>query len=375
MTRKRHHLWQTTGAQEEAKSVMITFLQQLINGISQGSAYALIALGYTMVYGVLRLINFAHADVYMFGAFMGYYMANSRLFQQYMGTSLFGAMVVMLVAMALSAILGILIERFAYRPGRTDTPFTLAFWLGITGAALGDLLGHSWFSTLAGAVAGLVIGVVVERLGFRPVRQESRLALLILAIGVSLFLENGGQLVFGADPKFFPEIIPSTSFNVGALNLDTQKLIVLGVSVVLMVLLNVVVNYTRTGKAMRAVSYNLDTAKLMGINTDRIIAVTFAVGSALAAAGGILVSLLYPKIDPLMGVMPGLKAFVAAVLGGIGNITGAMAGGLVLGLAEVMAVGYGSSTYRDAIAFIVLVLILLFKPEGFMGKKVRRASV
>ena len=347
---------------------MITFLQQLINGISQGSAYALIALGYTMVYGVLRLINFAHADVYMFGAFMGYYMANSRLFQEYMGTSLFSALVVMLVAMALSAILGILIERFAYRPGRTDTPFTLAFWLGIFGAALGDLLGHSWISTLAGAVSGLVIGVVVERLGFRPVRQDSRLALLIVAIGVSLFLENSGQLVFGADPKFFPEILPSTSLNVGALNLDTQKLIVLGVSVVLMVLLNIVVNYTKTGKAMRAVSYNLDAAKLMGINTDRIIAVTFAVGSALAAAGGILVSLVYPKIDPLMGVMPGLKAFVAAVLGGIGNITGAMAGGLVLGLAEVMAVGYGSSTYRDAIAFIVLVLILLLKPEGIMGK-------
>jgi branched-chain amino acid transport system permease protein len=208
----------------------------------------------------------------------------------------------------------------------------------------------------------------VERLGLRPVRQDSRLALLIVAIGVSLFLENGGQLVFGADPKFFPEIIPSASLDVGALNLDTQKLIVLGVSVLLMVLLNIVVNYTKTGKAMRAVSYNLDAAKLMGINTDRIIAVTFAVGSALAAAGGILVSLLYPRVDPLMGVMPGLKAFVAAVLGGIANITGAMVGGLVLGLAEVMAVGYGSSTYRDAIAFIVLVLILLFKPEGIMGK-------
>ena len=181
-------------------------------------------------------------------------------------------------------------------------------------------------------------------------------------------MENGGQLVFGADPKFFPEIIPSASLDVGGLNLDTQKLIVLGVSLVLMVLLNVVVNYTKTGKAMRAVSYNLDAAKLMGINTDRIIALTFAFGSALAAAGGILVSLLYPKIDPLMGVMPGLKAFVAAVLGGIGNITGAMVGGLILGFAEVMAVGYGSSTYRDAIAFVVLVLILLFKPGGIMGK-------
>jgi len=145
-------------------------------------------------------------------------------------------------------------------------------------------------------------------------------------------------------------------------------LIVLGVAVVLMVLLNVIVNYTKTGKAMRAVSFNLEAAKLMGINTDRIIAFTFALGSALAAAGGILVSLLYPKIDPLMGIMPGLKAFVAAVLGGIGNITGAMLGGLILGMAEVMAVGYGESTYRDAIAFIILVLILLLKPTGIMGK-------
>jgi branched-chain amino acid transport system permease protein len=185
---------------------------------------------------------------------------------------------------------------------------------------------------------------------------------------VSLFLENGGQQVFGADPKFFPQIITTRLLMIGPLRIDSQKLIVLGVSIVLMILLNVVVNYTKTGKAMRAVSFNLDAAKLMGINTDRIIAFTFALGSALAGAGGILVSLLYPKIDPLMGVMPGLKAFVAAVLGGIGNITGAMLGGLILGMAEVMAVGYGESTYRDAIAFIILVLILLLKPTGIMGK-------
>ena len=347
---------------------MVTFLQQLINGISQGSAYALIALGYTMVYGVLGLINFAHSDVYMFGAFMGYYIANSRVVQEHLGESMLAAIVVMLLAMALSAGLGVLIERFAYRPGRTRTRFTLAFWLGILGAVFGDLLAGSWIGVLAGTAVGIVVGVVVELAGIHPVRQESRLALLIIAIGVSLFLENGGQLVFGADPKFFPEIIPSRSLDVGGLSLDSQKIIVLAVSIILMVLLNLLVHYTKTGKAMRAVSYNLDAAKLMGINTDRIIALTFAVGSALAAAGGILVSLLYPKIDPLMGVMPGLKAFVAAVLGGIGNITGAMVGGLILGFAEVMAVGYGSSTYRDAIAFVVLVLILLLRPGGIMGK-------
>jgi branched-chain amino acid transport system permease protein len=304
----------------------------------------------------------------MFGAFMGYYIANNRAVQGMFGTSLFAAVIVMVLSMALSAGLGMLIERFAYRPGRTNTRYTSAFWLGIVGAMFGSLLLHSTAGLLIGAAAGIVVGIAAEFAGFRPVRQESRLALLIIAIGVSLFLENGGQIAFGADPKFFPEIIPSTSINLGSLSLDTAKLIVLGVALALMVLLNVVVNYTKTGKAMRAVSFNLNAAKLMGINTDRIIALTFAIGSALAAAGGILVSLLYPKIDPLMGVMPGLKAFVAAVLGGIGNITGAMIGGLILGLAEVMAVGYGSSTYRDAIAFIILVLILLFRPGGIMGK-------
>jgi branched-chain amino acid transport system permease protein len=347
---------------------METFLQQLVNGISQGSAYALIALGYTMVYGVLRLINFAHSDVYMFGAFMGYYIANNSWMKTNLGDSAITAVVVLLGSMALSAGLGIVIERFAYRPGRGPSRFVLAFWLGIVGAAAGQLLSAAPLATGAGAVAGILIGLALERLGVRPAKENSRLALLIIAIGVSLFLENGGQQVFGADPKFFPQIISTTLLDVGPLKIDSQKLIVLGVAILLMVLLNLIVNYTKTGKAMRAVSFNLDAAKLMGINTDRIIAFTFALGSALAAAGGILVSLLYPKIDPLMGVMPGLKAFVAAVLGGIGNITGAMIGGLVLGMAEVMAVGYGESTYRDAIAFVILVLILLLKPTGIMGK-------
>jgi branched-chain amino acid transport system permease protein len=347
---------------------METFLQQLINGISQGSAYALIALGYTMVYGVLRLINFAHSDVYMFGAFMGYYLANNQWIQSSLGTSSLSAILIMLGAMALSAGLGILIERFAYRPGRGSSRYALPFWLGIVGAGFGQLMRGTVPSIVVGAAAGIVAGFLLEKAGIRPVRQNSHLALLIIAIGVSLFLENGGQLVFGADPKFFPQIIPTTLFDVGNLKLDSQRIIVLGVSIVLMVLLNVVVNYTKTGKAMRAVSFNLDAAKLMGINTDRIIAFTFALGSALAGAGGILVSLMYPRIDPLMGVMPGLKAFVAAVLGGIGNITGAMLGGLILGMAEVMAVGYGQSTYRDAIAFVILVLILLLKPTGIMGK-------
>jgi branched-chain amino acid transport system permease protein len=347
---------------------METFLQQLVNGISQGSAYALIALGYTMVYGVLRLINFAHSDVYMFGAFMGYYIANNSWVKTHLGDSALTAILVLLGSMVLSAGLGILIERFAYRPGRGASRYAMAFWLGIAGAAAGQLAGGSVIAIVIGAAAGVAVGFGLERLGLRAAKENSRLALLIIAIGVSLFLENGGQQVFGADPKFFPQIIPTKLLDVGPLKIDSQKLIVLGVAILLMVLLNLVVNYTKTGKAMRAVSFNIDAAKLMGINTDRIIAFTFALGSALAAAGGILVSLLYPKIDPLMGVMPGLKAFVAAVLGGIGNITGAMLGGLILGMAEVMAVGYGESTYRDAIAFVILVLILLLKPTGIMGK-------
>ena len=347
---------------------MDTFLQQLINGISQGAAYALIALGYTMVYGVLKLINFAHSDVYMFGAFMGYYLANSALIQSVLGASLLSAVVVMLLAMALSAGVGILIERFAYRPGRSSTPYTLAFWLSFVGLGLGHLASPNAVGMVAGALAGIVAGIILERAGLRPVQQQSRLALLIIAIGVSLFLENGGQQAFGADPKFFPQLIPSTLLEVGPLRIDSQRIIVLAVAILLMVLLELFVKTTKTGKAMRAVSHDLNTAKLMGINTDRIIALTFALGSALAAAGGILVSMLYPKIDPLMGIMPGLKAFVAAVLGGIGNIAGAMLGGLIVGMAEVMAVGYGSSTYRDAIAFVILVLILLLRPAGILGK-------
>ena len=347
---------------------METFLQQLINGISQGSAYALIALGYTMVYGVLRLINFAHGDVYMVGAFMGYYIANNDWIQANLGSSTLTAVLVMVGSMAICAIIGILIERYAYRPGRAGTRFTLAFWLAIVGMGAGHATGGTLVSLLAGGAIGAAVGAGLELLGIRPVRQSSHLTVLIIAIGVSLFLENGGQQVFGADPKFFPEIITTRRLEVGTITLDTQRLTVLGVALLLMVLLTVIVNYTKRGTAMRAVSHNLSAAKLMGIDTDRIIAFTFALGSALAAAGGILVSLLYPRIDPLMGILPGLKAFVAAVLGGIGNIPGAMIGGLVIGLAEVMAVGYGQSTYRDAIAFIILVLILLLKPAGILGR-------
>lgn len=294
---------------------MESFLQQVINGLSLGSIYALVALGYTMVYGVLRLINFAHGDVYMLGAYFGYYAA--RFLKPIQGSEPWlDTLEVMVAAMAGCALVGFLIERFAYR----------------------------------------------------PVRRASRLTLLIIAIGVSLLIEYSSQLLFGADPKFFPQLIPEKAWHLGGVVITNQQMVVMHVAILLMILLNLFIYRTRTGKAMRAVSFNLDAAKLMGIDTDRIISLTFALGSALAAAGGVLVSINIPGIDPLMGVMTGLKAFVAAVLGGIGNIFGAVLGGLILGLAEVMVAGYGSSTYRDAIAFLILIAILLFKPSGILGK-------
>jgi branched-chain amino acid transport system permease protein len=345
---------------------MGSFLQQLLNGIVLGSMYALIALGYTMVYGVLRLINFAHGDVYMFGAFMGYYL--SRYISGFGEGSYLYALMIMSGSMVLSGALGIFIERYAYRPGRSGAKLAMAFWLGILGAVLGRFVSSSIVSLIIGTLIGGVVGFLLEKYFIRTIPRASRLALLILAIGVSMFLENGGQLVFGADPKFFPQIVSAQQLNIGGLSLNNQQIAVFVMAVILMILLNAIVNYTKTGKAMRAAAFNLDAAKLMGINTDRIIAATFALGSALAAAAGILVSLNYPKIDPLMGIMPGLKAFVAAVLGGIGNIPGAMLGGFIIGIAEVMVVGYLESTYRDAIAFSILILILLLRPAGILGK-------
>ena len=292
---------------------MTTFLQQLVNGLSLGSIYALIALGYTMVYGVLRLINFAHGDVYMVGAYVGYYLS---LRLQGRGPSLFAALLVMLGSMIACALLGILIERLAYR----------------------------------------------------PVRRESRLTLLITAIGVSLLIENLWQLLFGATPRFFPSLAPRTDFIVAGVRLTSEQITVIVVSFLLMLFLRFFILKTRTGKAMRAVSFSLDASRLMGISTDWIIAVTFARGSALAAAAGVLIGMQIPKIDPLMGIMYGLKAFVAAVLGGIGSIPGAVLGGLLIGASEVMVVGYLSSTYRDAIAFAILILVLLLRPQGLLGR-------
>jgi branched-chain amino acid transport system permease protein len=295
---------------------MTEFIQHIINGLSLGSIYALIALGYTMVFGILQLINFAHGDVYMLGAFIGMYSSRFLALQE-------------------SPSLGALL---------------LVLALAMVGCA--------------------AVGFLIERLAYRPLRKAPRINILITAVGVSLFLEFSGQLVFGSDPKFFPQIYrPEGEWAWGELRVNPLQMIVFGISITLMAVLQFIIFKTRLGRAMRAVSFNHDYASLMGIPTDRVVSYTFMLGSALAGAAGVLVGLVYPKIEPLMGVMPGLKAFVAAVLGGIGNVTGAVVGALALGLAEEFLVGYWAPTFRDALAFALLILILLFKPTGLFGTR------
>ena len=294
--------------------------QQLINGISLGSIYALIALGYTMVYGVLRFINFAHGDIFMVGAYAGFFLV--PVFAPLLAAQpILGGAMVVIISMLLCA----------------------------------------------------TLGMVIERLAYRPLRSRPKLTVLITAIGVSLFLEFTGQLpfIFGPTPRTFPDLVPDSAvYHVAGMVISSAQIMVLVGSLVLMVLLRLVVQYTRIGTAMRAVSQNQTAASLMGVNLDRVISFTFALGSALAAAAGIMYASMYPKIDPLMGILPGLKAFVAAVVGGIGNIPGALVGGLIIGVVETLTTAYLSSTYRDAIVFGILIGILVFRPSGIFGKSV-----
>lgn len=293
---------------------MEELVQHIINGLNLGAIYALIALGYTMVYGVLQLINFAHSEVYMVGAFAAYYGANRFHLTDKPGWTSFG--LTLLIAMVSCSILGLCIERFAYR----------------------------------------------------PLRSAPKLNTLITAIGVSLFLQFAGQVVFGADPKLFPEVLhDETLFSFGAIQIQLFDVTIIAVAVVAMACLNWFIQKTKTGMAIRAVSFSFRSATLMGINVNKIIMITFVVGSSLAGIGSVLVGLKYPKIDPLMGTLIGLKAFVAAVTGGIGNLPGAVVGGLLMGLCEEMVVAYISSTYRDALAFGLLIFILLFRPSGLLG--------
>jgi branched-chain amino acid transport system permease protein len=294
------------------------FLQQLINGLALGSIYALIALGYTMVYGVLRFINFAHCDVMMLGAFAAYFLAPPKA-HIFPAESYIGAVAIIILSAAFCTVIGILIEFLAYR----------------------------------------------------PLRRRPKVTALITAIGVSLFLEFTcqHQAVFGAATKPFPKLIPEHDFQHGPISVNSNDICVLAVTTLLLVLLWWIVRRTKVGIAMRAVSFNESAAALMGINCNRIISFTFGLGSALAAVAGIFYAMRAPGIEPLMGIQPGLRAFIAAVVGGIGNLPGAALGGLLIGLLETFAGGIpGLSNYRDGIAFAILILILLFKPAGLLGK-------
>lgn len=306
---------------------MSQFLQQLLNGLFLGSIYALIALGYTMVYGVLRFINFAHGDIFMLGAFTGLYAHR---------------------------LIG---------PGLAALPWPLAVLVVL----------------LIAMVVCAALGILIEFLAYRPLRDKPRLNVLITAIGVSLLLEYTAQHkdVFGPTQQPFPSLIPKQNIGgLGSLNVTMTQVIVLVTTLALLVGLHFIVMRTKLGMAMRALSLNPTAAALMGVNNSVVISFTFGLGSALAAAGGILYASLYPSIEPFMGVLPGLKAFVAAVLGGIGNIPGAALGGFIIGITETLVAGYSDtlgipSGYRDGVAFVILILILLFKPSGLLGKSER----
>jgi branched-chain amino acid transport system permease protein len=293
---------------------MHEFLQQVINGISLGAIYALIALGYSMVYGLLKFINFAHGDVLMIGAFAGFYatpMVHHLFPDPWMTTA-----VVLFWAMGVCALLGVLIERLAYR----------------------------------------------------PLRNQPKLAVLITSIGVSLLLSYGGQILFGVNQKAFPDLLPPIRVSLGeGVTISGNHLLVIVVTIFLLVGLSWIVLKTRFGLALRALSQNRDAAALMGVNSNVVIAMTFALGSALAGAAGVLYAMNIHSIEPLMGTLPGIKAFVAAVLGGIGSLSGAAVGGLLLGLSECLLGGSFLSSYRDAIAFGLLILILLIRPSGLFG--------
>ena len=291
---------------------MEQFLQQLVNGFSLGSIYALIALGYTMVYGIIKLINFAHCDVYMIGAYVGYFcMTQLRL------------------------------------------PF--------------------WYALAISMLVCMLLGMAIERIAYKPLRGAPRIAALITAIGVSLLLEYGMMFFVGAGVRSYPPMtgFMAETFDLKGIVVSAQQFIIIGVTVVLMAILQIIVKYTKIGKSMRAVSTDRDAAELMGVNVNATISFTFAIGSALAGAAGVLVGVYYNSINPLMGVLPGLKAFIAAVFGGIGIIPGAMFGGYFIGMVEVLVAGYINSTYRDAVVFAILILVLIFKPAGLLGKKAR----
>ena len=291
---------------------MEVLLQQIINALNTGSIYALVAIGYTMVYGIIKLINFAHGDIMMFGAYFGFLFATIFPFQ-------LPLMVIIAMSMILAALMGVIIEKVAYK----------------------------------------------------KLRNAPRISALITAIGVSLLLQNLALLIFSSDPKVMPPLISTQKIYMLGLDIPTLTVYTISISVSVMVALTLFIHKTKPGKAMRAVSQDADAAKLMGINSNKTISLTFAIGSALGALGGIFYTLAYSQVYPTLGVMPGLKAFVAAVLGGIGNIGGAMLGGYLIGAIEVFTNGYISTRWADAIVFAILIIVLLVKPSGILGKNVK----
>jgi branched-chain amino acid transport system permease protein len=300
-------------------SMAAVYLQQFINGLTIGSVYALIALGYTMVYGVLEMINFAHGDVYMVGSFLG------LLVLALMGpsASLVGGSVAMILAL-----------------------------------------------TLLGAMAGCaILGIGIERIAYRPVRGTSRLGPLIAALGVSLFLQNAAMLIVGTRPKAFPGLVEKHLYHVAGAVFTNLQVLILGASLGLMLLLDQFVRRARWGRAMRAVAQDAEAAGFMGVEVNTVVMLTFLIGSVLAAGAGIMVGLYYGIVDFFMGYTAGLKAFTAAVLGGIGNLRGAMLGGLLLGLAESFGAGFIGAQWRDVIAFGVLITVLVFRPGGLLGEQ------
>ncbi len=290
----------------------MTFLTYLISGVSLGSVYAIIALGYTMVYGIAKMLNFAHGDIIMVGAYVSYCVTSYLKLP---------AIVSIVIAMAVCTLLGIIIERLAYK----------------------------------------------------PLRNAASLAVLITAIGVSYFLQNAALLIWGSATKVFPSVVSfgGVSFFGGQLHISGEALVTIVSCVVIMIALTLFIQKTKMGKAMRAVSEDKGAAQLMGINVNATISVTFAIGSALAAIAGVLLCSSYPNLMPTTGSLPGIKAFTAAVFGGIGSIPGAMLGGILLGIIEIFAKAYVSTQLSDAIVFAVLIIVLLVKPAGLLGKQVR----
>ncbi len=295
------------------------FIQQLINGVTLGGVYALIALGYTMVYGIIQLINFAHGEFFAAGGYMGVILLSFLSSMGYMQT-------------------------------------------------------HPWFCLLASLVLTMgycaMLAMAVEKVAYKPLRYASRLSVLLSALGMSIFLQNGMMLTQGVYDKPYPANFAKGGFNWGLINCSYMQIMIVGLTIVLLIGLNMLVFKTKIGTAMRATAQDKVMSSLVGINSNRIISLTFALGAGLAAAAGIMVGMYYGSVRYDMGFVPGIKAFAAAVLGGIGNITGAMVGGFIIGMVEIMAAGYLSSEYKDVWAFVILIAVLYFMPTGIMGENV-----